>query len=71
MSNYKCRHLSIFEKENHNARNTALTKVVYDPNVNLKDAMEFAGHRAVKTFINYYCFSQYSDEQKQQNRKRL
>lgn len=28
--------------------------------------MNWAGHRDVKTFINHYCFSRYSDEQKRQ-----
>lgn len=61
-----CKQIGISKKGNHKARKTALTKVADNPNINLKDAMEFAGHRDVKTFINHYCFSQYSDEQKRQ-----
>lgn len=59
-----CKQIGISKKGNHKARKTALTKVADNPNINLKDAMEFAGHRDVKTFINHYCFSRYSDEQK-------
>ena len=61
-----CKQIGISKKGNHRARKTALTKVADNPNINLKDAMEFAGHRDVKTFINHYCFSRYSDEQKRQ-----
>lgn len=61
-----CKQIGIAKKGNHKARKTALTKVADNPNINLKDAMEFAGHRDVKTFINHYCFSRYSDEQKRQ-----
>ena len=46
------------------ASKTALTKIADNPNINLKDAIEWAGHRDVKTFITHYCFSLYSDEQK-------
>jgi len=59
-----CRDLNITKKGNHKARKTALTKIGDNPNINLKDAMEFAGHKDVKTFITHYCFSRYSDEQK-------
>ena len=59
-----CKQIGISKKGNHKARKTALTKVADNPNINLKDAMEFAGHRDVKTFINHYGFSRYSDEQK-------
>ena len=59
-----CKQLGISKKGNHKARKTALTKIADNPNINLKDAMEFAGHRDVKTFINHYCFSRYSNEQK-------
>ena len=59
-----CKQIGISKKDNHKARKTALTKVADNPNINLKDAMEFAGHRDVKTFINHYGFSRYSDEQK-------
>ena len=61
-----CKQIGISKKGNHKARKTALTKVADNPNINLKDTMEFAGHRDVKTFINHYCFSRYSDEQKRQ-----
>ena len=61
-----CRQIGISKKGNHKARKTTLTKVADNPNINLKDAMEFAGHRDIKTFINHYCFSRYSDEQKRQ-----
>ena len=46
------------------ASKTALTKIADNPNINLKDAIEWAAHRDVKTFITHYCFSLYSDEQK-------
>ena len=59
-----CKELGIKKKGNHKARKTALTKIADNPNINLKDAMEWAGHRDVKTFITHYCFSRYSDEQK-------
>ena len=59
-----CKGLGIKKKGNHKARKTALTKIADNPNINLKDAMEWAGHRDVKTFITHYCFSRYSDEQK-------
>lgn len=59
-----CRDLHIAKKGNHKARKTALTKLGDNPNINLKDAMEFAGHKDVNTFIKHYCFSRYSDEQK-------
>lgn len=64
-----CKQIGIAKKGNHKARKTALTKVADNPYINLKDAMEFAGHRDVKTFINHYCFSRYSDEQKRQELK--
>ena len=59
-----CRDLGIVKKGNHKVRKTALTKIGDNPNINLKDAMEFAGHKDVKTFITHYCFSRYSDEKK-------
>jgi len=59
-----CKMLGIAKKGNHGARRTALTKIADNPNINLKDAMQWAGHRDVKTFIDHYCYSRYSDEQK-------
>ena len=59
-----CRDLGIVKKGNHKVRTTALTKIGDNPNINLKDAMDFAGHKDVKTFITHYCFSRYSDEKK-------
>ena len=59
-----CKMLGITKKGNHGARRTALTKIADNPNINLKDAMQWAGHRDVKTFIDHYCYSRYSDEQK-------
>ena len=56
--------LGIAKKGNHGARRTALTKIADNPNINIKDAMQWAGHRDVKTFIDHYCYSRYSDEQK-------
>lgn len=61
-----CKELGIKKKGNHKTRKTTLTKIADNPNINLKDAMNWAGHRDVKTFINHYCFSRYSDEQKRQ-----
>lgn len=61
-----CKQIGISNKNNHKARKTALTRVADNPNINLKDAMEFAGHRDVKTFIIHYCFSRYSHKQKRQ-----
>lgn len=59
-----CKMLGIAKKGNHGARRIALTKIADNPNINLKDAMPWAGHRDVKTFIDHYCYSRYSDEQK-------
>ena len=59
-----CKELGFVKKGNHKVRKTALTKIGDNPNINLKDAMEFAGHKDVKTFITHYCFSRYSDEKK-------
>jgi len=59
-----CKELGNRKKGNHKARKTALTKIANKPNINRKDAMKWAGHRDVKTFIMHYCFSRYSDEQK-------
>ena len=56
--------LGIAKKGNHGTRRTALTKTADNPNINLKDAMQWAGHWDVKTFIDHYCYSRYSDEQK-------
>lgn len=66
-----CKQIGNSKKGNHKAPKTALTKVADNPNITLKDAMEFAGHRDVKTLINHYCFSRYSDEQKRQELKKL
>ena len=59
-----CRKLNIVKKGNHKVRKTCLTKIADNPNINIKDAMEFAGHADVKTFVKHYCFSRYSDEHK-------
>ena len=59
-----CRELSFVKKGNHKTRKTCLTKIADNPNINLKDAMQFSGHRDVQTYIKHYCFSRYSDEQK-------
>lgn len=59
-----CRELGFFKKGNHKTRKTCLTKIADNPNINLKDAMQFSGHRDVQTYIKHYCFSRYSDEQK-------
>ena len=40
-----CKMLGIAKKGNHGARRTALTKIADNPNINLKDAMQWAGHR--------------------------
>lgn len=61
-----CRNLGITKKGNHKVRKTCLTKIADNPNINLKDAMNFAGHSDVKTFIKNYCFSRYSDDYKKQ-----
>ena len=60
-----CRELGFVKKGNHKTRKTCLTKIADNPNINLKDAMQFGGHRDVQTYIRHYCFSRYSDEQKQ------
>ena len=59
-----CKELGFVKKGNHKARKTCLTKIADNPNINLKDAMQFSGHRDVQTYIGHYCFSRYSDEQK-------
>lgn len=59
-----CRELGFVKKGNHKTRKTCLTKIADNPNINLKDAMQFSGHRDVQTYIKHYCFSRYSDEQK-------
>lgn len=59
-----CRELGIVKKGNHKTRKTCLTKIADNPNINLKDAMQFSGHKDVQTYIRHYCFSRYSDEQK-------
>lgn len=59
-----CSQLGIVQKTNHKTRKTCLTKIADNANINLKDAMEFSGHRDVQTYIKHYCFSRYSDEQK-------
>lgn len=59
-----CKELGFVKKGNHKTRKTCLTKIADNPNINLKDAMQFGGHRDVQTYIKHYCFSRYSDEQK-------
>ena len=59
-----CSELGIIKKSNHKARKTCLTKLADNPNINLKDAMQFSGHRDIQTYLKHYCFSRYSDEQK-------
>ncbi len=59
-----CKELGIVKKSNHKTRKTCLTKIADNPNINLKDAMQFSGHKDVQTFIKHYCFSRYSDIQK-------
>ena len=59
-----CKDLGFVKKGNHKTRKTCLTKIADNPNINLKDAMQFGGHRDVQTYIKHYCFSRYSDEQK-------
>ena len=59
-----CRELGFVKKGSHKTRKTCLTKIADNPNINLKDAMQFSGHRDVQTYIKHYCFSRYSDEQK-------
>lgn len=61
-----CKTLGIVKKTNHKARKTCLTKIADNANINLKDAMEFGGHKDVQTYIKHYCFSRYSDEQKRE-----
>lgn len=61
-----CKTLGIIKKTNHKARKTCLTKIADNANINLKDAMEFGGHKDVQTYIKHYCFSRYSDEQKRE-----
>ena len=52
------------KKGNHKTRKTCQTKIADNPNINLKDAMHFTGHKDIQTYIKHYCFSRYSDEQK-------
>ena len=59
-----CKELGFVKKGNHKTRKTCLTKIADNPNINLKDAMQFSGHRDIKTYIKHYCFSRYSDEHK-------
>lgn len=61
-----CNTLGIVKKTNHKARKTCLTKIADNANINLKDAMEFGGHKDVQTYIKHYCFSRYSDKQKRE-----
>lgn len=61
-----CKSLGIVKKTNHKARKTCLTKIADNANINLKDAMEFGGHKDMQTYIKHYCFSRYSDEQKRE-----
>ena len=56
--------LGFVKKGNHKTRKTCLTKIADNPNINLKDAMQFGEHRDVQNDIKHYCFSRYSDEQK-------
>ena len=60
-----CEDLSIIRKSNHKVRKTCITKLADNPNINLKYAMEFAGHKDVQIFIENYCFSRYSQEKTQ------
>lgn len=60
-----CKELGFVKKINHKTRKTCLTKIADNPNINLKDAMQFSGHRDVQTYINHYCFNRYSNEQRQ------
>ena len=59
-----CKELGFVKKGNHKTRKTCLTKIADNPNINLKDAMHFTGHKDIQTYIKHYCFSRYSDEQK-------
>lgn len=59
-----CKELGFVKKGNHKTRKTCLTKIADNPNINLKDAMQFSGHKDVQTYIRHYCFSRYSDEQR-------
>ena len=43
-----CRELGFVKKGNHKTRKTCLTKIADNPNINLKDAMQFSGHRDVQ-----------------------
>lgn len=65
-----CKELGFVKKGNHKTRKTCLTKIADNPNINLKDAMQFGGHRDVQTYIKHYCFSRYSDEQKRNELKK-
>ena len=60
-----CNALNIIRKSNHKVRKTCITKLADNPNINLKYAMEFAGHKDVQIFIENYCFSRYSQEKTQ------
>ena len=59
-----CKELGFVKKGNHKTRKTCLTKIADNPNINLKDAMHFSGHKDVQTYIKHYCHSRYSDEHK-------
>ncbi len=59
-----CKEFGFVKKGNHKTHKTCLTKIADNPNINLKDAMQFSGHKDVQTYIRHYCFSRYSDEQK-------
>ena len=59
-----CHELSLVRKNNHKARKTCLTKIADNPNINLKDAIQFSGHRDIQTYLKRYCFSRYLNEQK-------
>ena len=59
-----CKELGFVKKGNHTRRKTCLTKIADNPNINLKDAIQFSGHKDIQTYIKHYYFSRYSDEQK-------
>ncbi len=59
-----CKELGFVKKGNHKTRKTCLTKIADNPNINLKDAMHFSGHKDIQTYIKHYCHSRYSDEHK-------
>ena len=60
-----CKELDLVRKSNHKVRKTCITKVADNPEINLKEAMNFSGHKDVQVFIENYCFSRYSSEKTQ------